>query len=127
MVIANVMAASGRTGTSLLVSPAVVAPDHVPGARQLLFAGEVLGADGQPLDRAVLTVWGVQLQVEALGRFELLAYGPPTGETLISVTVAAPGHTTVEAHVIVDDTGSRLTDGTVVLLHTFVLEGGVTR
>lgn len=127
MATAEVIRASARTGTSPLASPAVVSLGHVPGARQLLFAGEIVDPSGVPVDGAVLTVWGIELNAETQGRFELLAYGPRSGPAPILVTIAAPGHAPVDVRIVVDHEAERLADGTLLLLHTFVLGSGDAR
>jgi hypothetical protein len=110
------------TDTSL-TSPAVVALREVPGAHQTLFAGQVVDATGRPVKGAVLWFWGLELQSEERGNFELLAYGAPSLSEPTAVTVTAPGH--LPAHRLVVDNGTtRLADGTIVVLRTFVLSCG---
>ncbi len=112
-----------RTDASQLASPAVIAVEQIPGAQQLLFAGEIVDPDSTPVNNAILHVWGIELRAEAHGRFELLAYGPRSGPIPIPVTIAAPGHAAVDIQIVVEANTPRLSDGTFVLLQTFVLGG----
>jgi hypothetical protein len=118
-----------RTDASQLASPAVIAVEQIPGAQQLLFAGEIVDPDSTPVNNAILHVWGIELRAEAHGRFELLAYGPRSGPIPIPipipipVTIAAPGHAAVDIQIVVEANTPRLSDGTLVLLQTFVLGG----
>lgn len=96
----------------------------MPDAHQTLFAGQVVDVTGRPVKRAVLRVWGVQLQAEEYGSFELLAYGSPSLSEPIAVTVTAPGHMPAHRLLVVDDDTTRLADGTLVVLSTFVLSRG---
>lgn len=120
----EIVATTVPTDVSPLSSPAFLAVAHGPVARQLLFVDEVLARDGTGLDRASLSLWRVDLHVEALGRFELLAYGVPCDPNPIPVTISAPGNTPAEVHIVIDDAARRLADGTPGLLYDFVLDGG---
>lgn len=66
---------------------------------ELLVGGEVTTPDGVPVADALITAFGSRVRTDAEGSFEVLAIGP----------AAAAART------------ARLTDGTVVVLHDFVL------
>lgn len=114
------------SGTQL-ASPAVLALEQVPGATQLLLIGGVVDLDGAPVGGAVLHLWGIQLQTEDDGRFELLAYGPSAGPTTVPVTITARGDRRAEALLTITEATARLADGTLVLERSFALEGGASR
>lgn len=107
-----------------LSSPAVLQFRHVPGAPQLLFAGDVIDRAGSPVDDAVVTVWGIELATEMCGGFELLTYGPQSDAAPIPVTVTAPNHRPLTTSMVIDKHTGRLDDGTLALVRTFILESG---
>ncbi|WP_375504552.1 hypothetical protein [uncultured Jatrophihabitans sp.] len=119
--------AVGRRDAMQLASPAVLSLGQIPGAEQLLFAGEVRDLNGVPVDNAVVSIWGIDLHAEASGRFELLAYGPRSGATPVPVTVTAPNHIPLSTSVAIDEDTKRLDDGTLAVVHTFVVETGELR
>jgi hypothetical protein len=102
------------------------------GTTELLLAGEIVGEDGTAVTGAVVGVWGVLLDAEPGGVFEILAHGSCAATNAIEIHVNAPGYDRCEFSLVVDDTvpigkgefairPSRLGDGTLVVLHTFEL------
>jgi len=104
-------------------SPAVLRLPQAPGSSDLLFGGDVISADGTPLVGATLTLWGVELDVDTDGSFELLVTADVDGPAVIDVRITAPGHAPSDASLRIDDSDvTYLSDGTLVVLHTFVLD-----
>lgn len=85
---------------------------------ELLVGGDVTTVDGAPVPNAVITTCGSRVHTDAGGSFEVLA----AVQQRVAVLVSAPGHgeLTVELDLAIAPT-ARLTDGTVVVLHDFVL------
>lgn len=87
---------------------------------ELLFGGEVCDQDGAPITDAVLTACGSTVRTDAQGSFEVLAHGPVADR--MRIVVAAAGHRPLTADIdLATARTARLTDGTIVVLHDFVL------
>jgi hypothetical protein len=102
-----------------LASPAVLR-NEFQDSSELVFAGQVFAADGTPVGGAVLELRGISLRADERGLFELLMDRPAPGPSTIEVRVWAPDHGATE-HSIDALTAGRLSDGTLVVLHDFVL------
>lgn len=102
-----------------------------PVSRELLFGGEVTGPDGTPVADAVLTACGSRVATDAQGSFEVLAIGAAADPRRIEVTVTAAGYQPLAAELVPGVGGqairtAQLTDGTLVVLHDFVLTPAAT-
>ncbi|QHE72584.1 hypothetical protein [Rhodococcus sp. WAY2] len=122
----------GESATHLVSPVALAMREFDIGTTELLLAGEIVGEDGLAVTGAVVGVWGVLLDAEPEGGFEILAHGSCAGTDVIEICVSAPGYDRCEFSLVVDDNvpigeaevairPSRLWDGTLVVLHTFVI------
>ncbi|MEE2062027.1 hypothetical protein [Rhodococcus artemisiae] len=122
----------GENSTHLASPVALTMREIDIGTTEILLAGEIVGEDGIAVPGAVVGVWGVLLDAEPEGGFEILAHGSCAGTNVIEIYVSAPGYDRCEFSLVVDDTlpigeaevairPSRLGDGTLVVLHTFVI------
>lgn len=126
-------------GTALLASPAALPERHTRGWIELLLGGQITNTHGAVLPHAVLTVRGRQVSADAHGTFEILTTSPARRPAPIDVRVTAPGHhpLTTQLLVLADDPDAaalqqprpeqdavrptQLNDGTLVVLHNFML------
>ncbi|MCK8673747.1 hypothetical protein M1M07_21900 [Rhodococcus sp. HM1] len=116
-----------------LASPAALTVNEFDSeAIELLLAGEIVGDDGAAVTDAVVGVWGVLLDAEPEGSFEILEHGSRAATDAIEIHVSAPGYDRCTVSLVVDGTvpihkaevairPSRLRDGTLVVLYTFEL------
>jgi hypothetical protein len=89
---------------------------------ELLVGGEVTTPDGVPVADALITAFGSRVRTDAEGSFEVLAIGPAAAAERVAVSVAAPGHRPLSTELdLAAARTARLTDGTVVVMHDFVL------
>lgn len=106
-------------GVGSLTSPAALPERLLSGGTELLFGGEITSEGGSRVADAVLTVWGSKIHADEEGGFEILATSPDRAPAHIPVRVDAPGHYPVMTELVVQPL--HLTDGTLVVLHDFVL------
>lgn len=113
----ELVATAVRQGS--LDSPAALPERLFAGGTELLFTGEITTPDGASVAGAVLTVWGSEVRADSEGGFEILATSRDQGPSRIPVRVDAPGYLPVTTELVVRP--AHLTDGTLVVLHDFVL------
>jgi hypothetical protein len=102
-----------------LASPAVLRADTADSC-ELVFTGQVVDHDGTPIAGAVLERRGIALRADGRGIFELLMECPAPGPSALDVRISAPGHEPTNHTIAAGGTG-RLSDGTLVVFHVFVL------